>query len=70
MTPVETPTTKTRKTWTVDDDQILRDNASKGAAEVANLLNRPVPHIRARATRLGVSVRRDGEKRGRRVKAN
>lgn len=59
----------TRRKWTPADDQLLTDKATLGAKELSVLLDRPQSQIRARATKLGVSLRRDGEKRGRKVKA-
>jgi hypothetical protein len=57
-----------RRKWTIADDQLLTDKATLGAKELATILDRPETQIRARATKLGVSLRRDGENRGRKTK--
>lgn len=45
--------------WTADEDEKLRNLVLKGAsaAKIAKLLNRSAPAVRARASRLGLSVR-------------
>lgn len=60
---------KTRKPWTAADLEHLKANASKGAKQLSVDLDRPEQHIRAKATRLGISLRQEGSKRGRRLKA-
>ena len=71
MSETTTSTTSTKRTyskWTAEQIQTLRDNASQGAAKVAELLGRPESQIKTKAATLGISLRKPGSNGGRRQK--
>lgn len=64
----ETASRKTSNRWTQTDTDYLIANASKGALVLATELGRSATDVRAKATRLGISLRMPGSTRGRRTK--
>lgn len=50
--------------WTSKEIEILRANADRGAATIAALLDRSPMSVKHVAHRLGISLRRRGERRG------
>ena len=64
----DTTTTRPRIQWTPSDDLAITHNNGVGVAELAKQLGRTEQQIRARAKVLNVSVRKAGEKRGRKPK--
>lgn len=64
----ETKTRKAPTRWTQTEIDYLTANANKGAQALATDLGRAPVDIRAKATRLGISLRMPGSTRGRRTK--
>lgn len=58
-----------RKPWTEEDDATMLRLSPLGADALATALQRPKSQIRNRAAKLGISLRREGEKRGRKSKS-
>ncbi|NDD55745.1 hypothetical protein EBZ39_18085 [bacterium] len=63
-TTIETTTTSRRR-WTEEENQYMRENASKGAKALAEHFGRNVSQIQTQARRLGLSLRQPGSTRGR-----
>lgn len=61
-----TETKRTRKVWQIAELEILRTEASTGAKTIAAKLGRSEAQVRSKAVQLGISLRQNGSKAGRR----
>lgn len=64
-----TSSTSSRSTWTVEQTDYLKANASSGAKAIAVAVGRTEAQVRAKALKLGISLRQPGNKQGRRLKS-
>lgn len=64
-----TSSTDRRSTWTVEQVEYLKANASAGAKSIALAIGRSEAQVRGKALKLGVSLRQPGNKQGRRLKS-
>lgn len=61
---------RTRTVWQIAELEILRTEASTGAKTIAAKLGRTEAQVRSKAVQLGISLRQDGSKAGRRQTRN